>query len=338
MGDYMEYPLLSSIVSEINIRSNRHVIGNLQEIRKDLKDLERLPTKSIFTSLTTFKLWAFHHGGRPELQFNVGIEKTELRHGIAFSLETSRTLPTIDVLIPKVKLFNEFMQLYPEIYSDMRMWTYKAGTQSLDYMPNVIPPELVTKGVFIFLGKRQPIERIDYELILNDFDRLLPLYKYVESNGKLQLISTVDVTPFGFRPGHTARPSSAVGSQAQKELDINLRHNILQEALFFHLVKEHGSDNVGTEIPSGAGTSIDIVVKKNDAFWFYEIKTSSSPRSCIRQAIGQLLEYAFWPELIEATRLIVVGESVLDKEGVRYITTLRERFSLPIEYMHFIKA
>jgi hypothetical protein len=45
-------------------------------------------------------------------------------------------------------------------------------------------PELVTPSSFVFLGKRQASDSIDYETILNDFDRLLPLFRYVESGGR----------------------------------------------------------------------------------------------------------------------------------------------------------
>ena len=52
-------------------------------------------------------------------------------------------------------------------------------------MPGRIPPEAAKEGVFLFLGKCLPVERLNYELILDDFDELLPLYRYVESGGKL---------------------------------------------------------------------------------------------------------------------------------------------------------
>jgi len=116
------------------------------------------------------------------------------------------------------------MQLYSEKYADMRMWHHHKDQRSSDYMPASIPPELVTEGIFIFLGRRQPIYQLDYELLLNDLDRLLPLYKYVESNGRLQPISSVTAAPFKFRPGFVAKPSSAQASQAQRELDIILRN------------------------------------------------------------------------------------------------------------------
>jgi hypothetical protein len=57
-----------------------------------------------------------------------------------------------------------------------------------------------------------------------------------------------------------------------------------------------------------------------------------SARACIRQAIGQLLEYAFWPGGPEATRLIVVSETAIDKDGAEYLRRFKERFSLPIKY------
>lgn len=331
---------LRYIISEVNTRAKTHPIGLLQEMRKDLKDLKRLPTQNIFTSLTTFDEYAFHHGGRKELQFNIGFEHfddiDELRHGVAFSLETNQALPSIDVLIPKVKLFNDFIQLYSEKYTDMRMWHYTRIGRSSDYMPTSISPELITNGVFIFLGKRQPLVQLDYEILLNDLDRLLPLYKYVESDGSLQPISAVTADSFKFRPGCTAKTSSTIVTQAQKELDINLRHNVLQEALHHRLTKEYGDENVGTELQSGVGTSVDVVVRQNDEFWFYEIKTAHSPRACLRQALGQLLEYAFWPGSQNASRLIIVGETALDEEGIRYLYTLRERFSLPIDYEQII--
>jgi hypothetical protein len=89
---------------------------------------------------------------------------------------------------------------------------------------------------------------------------------------------------------------------------------------------------VGTEKASGVGTRIDVVVRQGNEFWFYEIKTAQSPRACLREALGQLPEYAFWPGAQAASRLIVVGESAIDDDGSEYLRRLRDRFGLPIEY------
>jgi len=327
---------LSAIAAELNTRARVHPIGKLQDIRTDLKRLSRQPGQNIFSSQTIHKKWAFHHGGRSELQFNIGLEdldeKAELRHGVAFSFETSRSLPSIDVLIPKVRLFNEFMRLYPELYADMRMWHYLENKRSNDYLPGPVPTEIVKKGLFVFLGSRQPIAQIDHEKVLLDLDRLLPLYRYVESSGDLQPISSPIESGFMFRSGASVKTSSTIANQVEKQLDIALRHNELQKVLYRRLVSEFGAKNVGTEHPSGIGTFIDVVVQQSKSYWFYEIKTAHSPRACIRQAIGQLLEYAFWPGAQEATRLVVVGETEIDHEGEEYLCSLKERFSLPIDY------
>lgn len=328
---------LHTIAAELNSRSVDYAIGGLQELRKTIKNLSRRPRRNLFSEQTIHDDWAFHHGGRSELQFNIGKDGsggTMLRHGIAFSFETSQTLPTIDPLKPKVRLFNDFMQLYPDEYADMRMWHFHGPTRSDEYMPSAIPSERVKEGVFVFLGKRFPVDELDYDRILSDFDKLLPLYRYVESNGSLHPASVIDDLPFSFAPGCTIKPGQTTAHLAQDPIDVTLRHNLMQEALYNRLVSKYGADNVGTELSNGVGTRVDVVVRHSDSFWFYEIKTAHSPRACVREAIGQLLEYSYWPKAQEATKLIVVGETPLDSEGEAYLSLLRSKFAIPIEYEH----
>jgi hypothetical protein len=243
-------------------------------------------------------------------------------------------LRTIDVLIPKVRLFNDYIQLYPESYADMRMWHYSQAGRSSDYPPGPIMSELVTPKVFVFMGKRQRVHSIDYETILNDFDRLLPLYKYVESGGTEAAAKPAVDRGFLFNAGCTFDKSTkTTATLAERELDINLKHNLLQAALCRQLISDFGLDNVADEHPSGIGTKIDVVVRRsNDEYWYFEIKTASSPRACLREAIGQILEYAYWPGAREAKRLIICGERQIDSNGEMYLHQLKKRFGLPIEY------
>ncbi|MGA2032411.1 MAG: hypothetical protein ABSG68_09160 [Thermoguttaceae bacterium] len=325
---------IPNIAAKLNELTPPHPIGKLQDLRTQLKKLSRRPGDKIFSTQTTFENWAFHHGGRTELQFNIGHAddgtSDSLRHGIAFSFELSQTLKSIDVLVPKVKFFNDFMEMNAGEFSDMRMWYYNPQ-RSVDQSPGPISSALVTEGVFVFLGNRQSSKTIDYEMILSDFDRLLPLYRYVESGGTTSAVP-LPKTGFDFKPGLSKKAKAAKATLAQKELDLDLRHNLLQEALYRLLASQYGKDNVRAEQPSGVGTKIDIVVKTKNEYWFYEIKTALTPRACLREAIGQLLEYAFWPGSQEPTRFIVVGESPLDEDGKEYLCRLKKRFSLPIEY------
>jgi hypothetical protein len=333
----MTSPSIQAIAAELNSRSRSHPIGVIQEIRAGIKGLSRMPGHNIFTRQTISDDWAFHHGGRSELQFNIGeiFDPRGFRFGVAFSFETSRALPLpIQVLAPKVRLFNDFMELNAAAFADMRMWHFETGCQSpsAEYMPGPIPWERVKVGVFVFLGKRQPLASIDYEAILSDLDRLLPLYKYVESGGASQPVVMPVQEQFAFHAGRSVKASSTVATQVQRQIDIALRHNELQEALYRRLASQYGEENVGTENPSGVGMRIDVVVRRGQEFWFYEIKTADSPRACLREAVGQLLEYAFWPGGQCATRLVVVGERAINNEASEYLHRLKAQFSLPIEY------
>src|SRR5262249_48022102 len=151
-----------------------------------------------------------------------------------------------------------------------------------------------------------------------DFDRLLPLYRYVESRGATAPVP-LPKAGFSFKAGASKKVKRGKATLPEQELDLDLRHNVLQEALYQRLVMKHGKDNVRTEQPSGVGTLIDVVVKLKDEYWFYEIKTALTPRACLREAIGQLLEYGFWPGAQEPTRFIVVGEPAIDKDGQNYL-------------------
>jgi hypothetical protein len=335
---------INAIAQELNTRArtHTHAIGELQSIRAELKGLARRPGTNIFSSQTIHENWAFHHGGRKELQFNIGTEDAfagiELRYGVAFSFELSQTLPSIDPLIPKVRLFDDYLRGYPEAFADMRMWHHREHeSPSSAYAPGPVMPELVIPGPFVFLGKRQAPDNIDYEIILNDFDRLLPLFKYVESGGREESLKAPAEQGFHFRAGFTDKSSATNATLAERELNIYLKHNILQTALCLRLISEYGSDNVRDEQPTAIGTKIDVVVRRSEnEFWYYEIKTALSPRACLREALGQLMEYAYWPGACEAKRLIVCGESALDGDGETYLSQLKNRFTLPIEYEQII--
>ena len=206
------------------------------------------------------------------------------------------------------------------------------GRWSKESPPQSIPPEWVSKGVFIFLGRHTSVQKLDSDRVLAVMDRLLPLYEYVESKGRRHRLSKASEKRFVFRPGWNPKAPATKASYAQQEVDVNLRHNPLQEALYIRLVKKHGRENVDYESPTGMGTRVDVVVNQPDGDWFYEIKTSPEPRECIREAIGQLLEYSFWPGSQEASRLIVVGETPADADTEEYCRRLSKRFSLPVEY------
>ncbi|MBV8977337.1 MAG: hypothetical protein JOZ13_08145 [Alphaproteobacteria bacterium] len=331
---------IAVVAAGIDARASGYAIGQLQTIRATLHRKRRTGTR-LFAARTIHERWAFHDGGRTELQFNIGLEDDEqgplVRFGVAFSLEPSRTYPDLAPLFRKVRFFNEYLSSYPHAFADMSMWSWNGEDRGSDIAPRPIEPEEAQMGRFIFLGLSDPIPALDFDKILRTFDRLLPLYRFVESGGEAPLVETDERQPFAFGAGHRPRARSARVSVAARELVAELRHVEIQDALRRELIREYGTSNVDIEVPTGNGTLIDVVVRRGKRYWFFEIKTSSSPRACLREALGQLLEYSLWPGGQEAERLVVVGETQLDPDGAQYLRALRKRFHLPIDYRRVVR-
>jgi hypothetical protein len=142
---------IKQIAEEINNRSKNFKIGKLQNLRKKIKNLKKQTGKKIFIDTTIFKNYAFHYGGRRELQFNIGIENDGyIRYGVAFSLEKSRSLPDITILYPKIKKFNEFIRLYSKEYSDMMLWYHDENRNRIICKNRLIDNDIIKPWFFIF--------------------------------------------------------------------------------------------------------------------------------------------------------------------------------------------
>jgi hypothetical protein len=329
---------LQEIMTEVNAGAKTRPIGQLQEGRQLRLSMTRLPSKTLFHSKPTKKHnYAFHVGAIGELQFNIGFEKPSglFRHGVAFSLETSQTMPRIDPLVPKIERFNEYLRIYPDAFDGLSMWHWTPeDIRSEDSSVAPIPDALIKRDMFIFIGVVQRPDKIDVDWILDDFDRLLPLYEYVEGQDFFPRALPTTKT-FIWSPGNKARSVRTTYEKAALSVDKSLRHNVVQDALFKHLEKIHGKDNTSGEQGSGNGTSVDVAVRHGKSYTYYELKTGLSAQSCIREAIGQLMEYSYWPGSQQVDKIVVVGEADYDRNAKAYLARLRKDFSLPIDYKQF---
>lgn len=165
-------------------------IAELPELRKIHLNKKQLPTK-IFTNQTIFDdehRYAFHHGGRDEMQFNVGEEaiddKLRSRYGLCFSLEASQSLPNpVEELEPFRRRFNQCIDKHSNFFKGFRMWYFQNGKRHGSFPVQIIPNEWFQYGTFICLGTiiEKPLEELseeDFTEILDGFDRLLPIYEY----------------------------------------------------------------------------------------------------------------------------------------------------------------
>ena len=183
---------LEDIITELNRLSIGHKVGQLQKLRSEMHGIQQkrrgialgIPKKDDPS-------YAFHWGGRKELQFNIGVEDCSIiRYGVAFSFQASgwyRFGELRDALLPRIERFNEFLRANPNRYRSMRMWGNINDRWVEMDTPSTV--QLVPiDGTFVFLGKTQPREKLDSVKVLNTLDELLPLYEFVESDGASSII------------------------------------------------------------------------------------------------------------------------------------------------------
>jgi hypothetical protein len=326
---------IANLAQDIESEKSSYLISKLQEIRKDIKNKKRLASKTIFHQSTIHENYAFHYGGRSELQFNIGLEEIDgqscMRFGAAFSLETSQSLPDVSVLFPKIKKFNEFTKFNSLDFERYNIWCWGSERGKIQDSCT-IDSEDVKKGNFIFFGKYCALEDVTAKIVLEVFDELLPLYKFVESHYQSFIQQQDKKSVFDFKPNDFIGVDSTKYSQAEREINITLRHNMLQRCLVTQLKHLHGDVNVASEFLIGLGNRVDVVLKSDKGYSFYEIKTYSSARACIREAIGQLLEYSYWACNQRVNRLVVVAEAPLDNSAKEYLSFFRKEKGLPIFY------
>ena len=184
---------IKQIAYKINdlAKSEDYNFGRLQYLRQRITG-KRTVTKVPFADFGIKERYAFHTGGRNEIQFNFGLDKINdkgiFRYGLAFSLERNINLKEpLKVFTEKIKRFNEFINTNAAKFDGYSMWSNDDNNVKYIF-PSIstIPNNIQKENYFIFIGKyfskdiKQIAER-DIRTILKTFDELLPIYEYVEN-------------------------------------------------------------------------------------------------------------------------------------------------------------
>lgn len=178
-------------------------------------------------------------------------------------------------------------------------------------------------------------ELLDIPSLLSETDNLIKATYYTTLLNK-ELEPVFDnVGTFNFTAKHNPQKRNTIAIYGQRLSEIDKLHPRIQDLCYEQLLKEFGKQNVGTEIQTGYGTSVDLVVNHNNNFTFYEVKTNKSVRICIREAISQLLEYAHFPDKTNANKFVIVSQNPIDKDTKAYLQNLRDLYKLPIYYRQF---
>jgi hypothetical protein len=243
-----------------------------------------------------------------------------LRFGVAFSLEPSRSYPDLSQLFRKIDKYNYYIRNHPEALLGMQMWHYQDSQKTVLESARSIDQGMARTNNFIFIGRLSKPSEIDYEEILDTFDQLLPIYLFTEGNEDLP---AAPVKSESFQPGHKSKAKLTEKKGVPGVTDVALRHNELEDALYQILCSKHGETAVRTGHLLGYGGIVDVALKVGHGLTFYEIKAAPSARSAIREALGQLLEYSFWPDCLRSENLVVVSEHPVTDQILAYMQRLR---------------
>jgi hypothetical protein len=152
-------------------------------------------------------------------------------------------------------------------------------------------------------------------------------YQLYDYAGKTSWIAD---EPRQLNPGTTSLPeTNAYQRRAVAAVQCTPEHARMQKKLMIELEAEYPRDQIRRE-----EDFIDVSVRTADHLILFEIKSDLNPRTVIRQALGQILEYAYHPARNHnlPVKLVIVGRCRLTNEEETYLNRLTRDFNLPIEY------
>lgn len=138
---------------------------------------------------------------------------------------------------------------------------------------------------------------------------------------------TDDVEPIPSEQNLKSEESYARGAVSSRI--VRQLHNIIQNSFFSHLKEKYPKQTIVMEFDG----RVDILRDSGDSLWFYEIKPFENVVACLREATGQLIEYAFrYNKLQKGLILVIVGPSELKGDAKAFYNHFATQINLPLYY------
>ncbi|MEF2147699.1 hypothetical protein [Aquilutibacter rugosus] len=318
---------IPKIASELNSLAAQGFTKRLQSIRAEHTKKRQLGNDLFRLDSTVQNDFAFHFGGRSECQFNIGwmnlYGDEVFRYGVALSLETSRSYPDPKILFSKIDRLRTFLSQNNFSFG----FHLTVGHDEIEWTQ--LNDSLKEAGKFVFFGKVCDPKNLDLEEVLLTFEDLLELYEYVSFGDTDSLdLNAGSLNLSGARRLADGTTKYELG---RREVERRAEHRTIQNELMGLF---DSNTRLGVEVKRETGGMVDLVTELDGNYHFYEVKTCVTARHCIREAIGQLLDYAFRSvHSRPVAKLIVVGRGTLKPDDERYLRKLNELISVPIEYL-----
>lgn len=173
-------------------------------------------------------------------------------------------------------------------------------------------------------------------------------YSLLDYDVKYNLIDSFNDVFDPFKNLSSLPPDENIGAQTIKYskpprvVEMKFLHKDISSGLHRYFANIYGKENVVTDVPAGyGGNEVDMIVRRNDkevaGLVYYEIKTYLSARLSIREALGQIIEYAMWPDTDRSVKLVIVTQPCPSEEEYikKYLPHLRKKFNIELYYQSF---
>lgn len=217
------------------------------------------------------------------------------------------------------RIFHKFY-LSKFIYELLRIKLHDAGWEAKN--------DLIDEALKLGLNRVFGLGKSDFESWLEGNSSQQELYEKVpKARRKFK-------KGIKFTEGHNTKFTGHIDYEVKGKKKRQLLHNRIQNEIYEILCIQYPEDKIGSEIKTNVG-SVDIVRKKKESYIFYEIKTAKTIKTSIRQALSQLLEYAYWNDIAGVERLIIVAPNKITQKAKRYLNFLRSKFNISIYYQEY---
>ncbi len=253
------------------------------------------------------RVYEINHG-REEDAFIFSIDMPGNRNAIIFENASNEASTTTWLFVALNENYDESVNLIFDYFTD---YTISSKRSSLR-VQNINPPEKFKAESYYF------IDHDDLEQWLKKLNSI------IEGESKPSEIK--------FEPGLRIPQSSEIRYRHIDAISTRNLHNQLMVKLYDRLCCESGQENVGTEIRIGT-KRIDAVVKGENCFDIYEVKTAPDSFDCVTEALGQICQYAYLYCPDRIGKMVIVGASIASKEVEEYLSWFRKKHSMKVYYM-----
>jgi len=205
----------------------------------------------------------------------------------------------------------------------------KSEVKKVDGNVNVLGDTEWAKHILNVRFRRENLFQFDANAYAEKDDRIIKLSRYLlynfEANSTTPAANGKPTTS-----GSSSSPNMApFMKRGSGPVECTPEHAMMQDKLMKELSKEYPKGDVRRE-----NQNIDVSVTNEDELILFEIKSDLEPRTVIRLALGQILEYAFHPNRNHTLplSLVLVGRNAPNPNDQAYLEYLVKQFGLPIKY------